>query len=292
MNSEREIVDFFESVRRKKQGMQGQDFNTLPDISLSELKRLASFLAYDTTMLSLRDTSKRCVWHVAMPKSGSTWVTKVMEKYLVGRGWKAGWPCHTGGRFQDLSMPEFYRQKLLDDDIFLMHMHVLPNEWNVSFARQLNAKVILQIRNIQDVLVSLVDHYEKEKSLLPFVSVDPKLWEMFSANEKIDFVVEQIGPWYIKFWASWFFFIDNKSTLDVELVRYESLVDDRQTVFSKIADFCEGEYLIEREFDYTGFTRFNKGVVGRGGDISQQSICKLKRMTEMYPDVDFSYMGL
>ncbi len=293
MNDELSIKEFFTKVQKLKKGMESKDFSALPDINISALKQISSLTSYDLTVNQLRNPEKKLVWHVAMPKSGSTWVSNVIEEYLQESGWKSSWPHLPGDRAQEVSTSEFYRQSLLDDDVFICHMHTLGSQYNLELAKSFNAKILLQVRNIPDALVSLLDHFDKYEDLMPpVVYISKAIWNTYSQKQKVDFILNYAAPWYIRFWASWYDVFLKNQEIDLLVVKFEDLTSDSETTFNNIADFCEEECNGNRVFATPSFTRMNKGVKGRGNNLPDYFQERLSELTSFYPDVDFSYVGL
>ena len=293
MKKEVLIKDFFGDIQKLKKGMQTKDVSELPDINLSDLKNIASFLAYDLSVSALRDKSKKMVWHVAMPKSGSTWLTNVIGSHLQGKGWRVAWPGLPGDRVQEISMGELYRQNLLDEDVFFHHMHSLGSDYNIDFCRDFNVKVLLQIRNIPDALVSLIDHFDNEDVMMPpAVYMNKSIWNGYDQQEKFNFVLNFAAPWFIRFWASWYEVLSKNPMIDRKVIVYDVLLSDKDNVFNEVVEFCDGGRAVAGGFNENVFTRLNKGKAGRGRSLPSFFMERLKELASLYPHVDFSPVGL
>lgn len=288
-----DIKSFFKSVQDLGQGMQTRDLDKLPDINVDELKDVAGLLSYNIAMNKLRKEGTSFVWHVAMPKSGSTWISKVIGSHLADRDWKSVWIGGHKKASHEIDLPEIYRLGLLDNHIFAEHSHSLASDFNMDMARLFNSKILLQVRSIPDALMSLLDHLGNEGfAHSPVVFYKSEYWAKLDNEQRISFILNFAAPWFIRFWASWYTYLKENSDINCMIVNYDDLLDNPQAAFQNIADFCEGSASPNREFSDVSATRKNKAIKGRGQDFPEHFLARLKEMASFYPDVDFRPVGL
>ena len=114
-----------------------------------------------------------------------------------------------------------------------------PNnsEFSENIFKSINSKVILQVRNIFDSIISLVDHIDNEGVKFPSAFIDNESWFNFSRLEKIEFIIDMAIPWYISFYAGWFNSDIFKSG-SVYLITYEKLVNNTSQEIKSILDWA------------------------------------------------------
>lgn len=293
----KELTEFVENNQRQRLGMGNASLDLPANITREQILELGSVLAYDDTLAALQNSSKQIVWHVAMPKSGSTWVSLVLKKGLAKKGWRTTnlVPAH-GRREQQIVPVELLRQKSLDTNVFAPHQHCMHSEYAFNFIKKFKVKLMLQVRSIPDCIVSLVDHFDKSVGEGPFAYLNNTLWNSYDSEQKLRFVIDLVLPWYINFWVGWSQGL-KAHEIDHRLVRYEDMLDNTQTKFSQLASFCDPEV---SDADVSAWlantqkrdTRKNKAVSGRGTQLPQWVHTHLKRLISYYPSVDFSDVGI
>ena len=176
-----------------------------------------------------------------------------------------------------------------------VHMQALPA--NVAMMQALGLKPIVMIRNIPDMLASYWDMLDREPSALDagLNCVFPSDWSAMPSDDKADFLVDMLGPWYAGYYATWL--AQARKDGDVCVLRYGELLDDaagcletilRHSGFPTSRPYCE--LLMLDLWDERGNFRFNQGREGRGKDYFQDHHRdRLARMLSLYrvapPDI-------
>ncbi|NBC11404.1 MAG: hypothetical protein GVY24_06665 [Planctomycetes bacterium] len=263
------------------------------------LRRLAGRLSSDSAITRLREPQTRIVWHVAAPKSGSTWVSKVLSEGLAERGWSSSMLYTTGRavrREQTLDLRALFDLKHPHGPVFATHQHCPYSEYARSFIEEHDVRVILQVRDLFDCLVSFVDHLDNNP-LVPMAFMTREQWGALDHAQRCRFVTDLVAPWYIRFWAGWYQ-AWRESGLDIRLVRYEALCAEPARTFQDLTEFCTGQAADLREvkrwmeaYGREG-TRLNRGVSGRGRDWPEAHRQRIRSWVELYPETDFSPLGL
>jgi len=221
----------------------------------------------------------------SIPKSGSTWLTKLIENlpdmtlvHLV--------PSHDR-REQELSIDklEYY-----DKINYVAHQHTRFSKATKDYLDRFSIKPVIMVRNIFDVVESFYDHFKIFGTPIPmaFVPEDILKWEKIRAFE---FIVDMIIPWYFNFYCSWELY-DNKL-----ISTYEELSKNTKYVLSKVVEFADIPCTtqdIELSIKKTSkeSTRKNIMISGRGQSLPDNIKNKIYKFAKYYPDFDFSLLGI
>lgn len=229
---------------------------------------------------------------IAAPKSGSTWLSRILENLL---GWQ-----------QVLLIPSHYRReqeidirKLViesaHENIFSPGQHCRASEPTFKILRKARIKIFMQYRNIYDTVISVYDHFDANP-VVPYAYMDVDNWSKLDAEEKTNFVIDMVIPWFFNFYAGWL-----QSNLvknnQIFLSSYESLQQDPCEHVKKLTEwfgenFTDTEIAEAIEKTSKGKTRKNKGIIGRGRALKPYQKERIGRMAAYYPDIDFSLIGI
>lgn len=156
--------------------------------------------------------------------------------------------------------------------------------------KEFNLKLVVLIRNIYDVVASLIDHHKSESIVYPmaFVPKDIVKWDV---NRAAKFVASMVMPWYFNFFVSW------HNCFDKVQVSYEELIKDPLKVVQII---CKEWHIKVSEKDVanavdragTMHTRKNVGIAGRGNKLPEECRNHIKELTAYYSGIDFSEIGI
>jgi hypothetical protein len=261
------------------------------------LIQLGRQLVRNRAIATLRRKDTTIVWHIGMPKSGSSWLSWVIRPGLVQRGWQSAKLAPAAGRREaEIDPKEMLRHGCFDSNLFATQLHAPYTEYAVQFIREFGVRVILQVRSIPDCLVSFLDHLNFESVVWPMCYLEPGQWARLTEEERVKFVIDFVAPWYVKFWVGWSAALA-EADIPIHLVKYEDLRADPLGQFLATARFCDPA-VSEREVeDWIAAaklvpTRKNKAVVGRGQVLPAAAKDQLARLAGYYPDVDFSSVGL
>ncbi|WMS87288.1 sulfotransferase domain-containing protein [Pleionea litopenaei] len=241
----------------------------------------------------LEKNVERHIWLVCSPKSGSTWLSRIIQDLLKWKTVKLV-PAF-GNREQEVDLSTILAAGV-KGDLFSPHLHCRYSDYTGSIIDAMGSKVILQTRNIYDTIVSFYDHIQKEGPTFPSGYMNQECWDQLDESSRYEYLVELVTPWYFNFYCSWYFsrhFQEEK----VKLVTYEELKNNPVETVSKVLDFCDVSISKERietsiEKGKKKNTRQNKGIIGRGDQLSDELKSKVKGYTKFYPGVDFSPMGI
>ena len=262
---------------------------------LTKVTKIGSF-DYDIKDLYNRKKAKRVLGKkilvACFPKSGSTYLSKTLQELLHLKRIKMV-------RLFGNSEQELYEPYLLNafETDGVAQLHFKPTTSNMDLLKRYDIKPVILTRNIFDVVPSIKDHHIRESLLTPIFFLTDR-YKSMSDEDRFDLIIELGIPWYIYFYASWYMVVQNKE-IDTCWVTYEELMTDRVGTIDKIVKFCgfdcSGQE-IEKTIEYMDTnkekTRFNKGAIGRGNQLSEEQKEKIRAFTRFYPEVDFSKMGL
>lgn len=245
----------------------------------------------DEHIASRIDPSRKHLWLVAPPKSGSTWLGLLAEGIL---GWKTkNLLLDTERREQEVD----WRPLLTDTNVnlFTHHQHVRASRATLSFIEKCNVKVIILSRSIGDSLVSLRDHLANFKTKTPVAFVDDR-FPQIDSEAQMDFLVDLALPWYFNFYSSWASAGANSST-PILFLSYEKLRDDPAREIRRILDFA-GESRSDDQIAAVinqvskQATRKNHAVAGRGNKtLTEAQQKRVRQLRAHYSHLDFTPFG-
>ena len=235
---------------------------------------------------------RKHAWQVAAPKSGSSWLTKLLMPLL---GWQ---PTALAGAW-DRREQEVDLRRMLEFpgvDLFSIQQHCRFSQPTRDFVKKFRVRVILQGRNVWDSVVSVRDHFLRESTISPMCYVD----ESFRNRpplQQLDLIVDLAVPWYLNFYASWF---TARQTGEVDFlwIDYESLCRDTAGQLRRIVAYLglsRSAAEIEEALRTAAgtATRLNVGRPGRGAELlTPEQKDRIARLRTYYPQVDFSPVGL
>jgi hypothetical protein len=236
--------------------------------------------------------SRNYLWHVAMPKSGSTWLTSVLENIYRQKGWEVGrlFP-YSGRRRFEIDPRYFFIDGDVDSNVFFHHQHCEYSDYTAYLILRSRAKCIVQIRGILDAAASMIDWYKHmlNTSHPDAVSL-PRNAAQWSNERFVDYVIDHDLPWYVRFVEGWLN-SDLMSRGDLlTQIRYEDLLTNPSSEVSRIcawANLAVSPAEIESALLSAGNadTKKNRGVTGRGRQLfSPQQLSRARRLAGYYFD--------
>ena len=108
---------------------------------------------------------KKCILLACFPKSGSTYLSKIISSYENFR--KVDLVPSYGNREQELDIRKLHQNKKYN---YIAQQHVRSSFETEKLINQFELKTIILVRNIYDIIPSLRDHLIKEGLPLSFIS--------------------------------------------------------------------------------------------------------------------------
>jgi len=196
------------------------------------------------------------------------------------------------------------REHEIDELALLMHeirgknwvsqMHIKWTRYTERVFQANGIKPIVTFRNIFDCVVSMDDMLMKgEVDGFPMIRL-PQGFKKMPEAERLGFLTEYVGPWYIDYVVSW-----HRARIDNLKLYYETdIVGFNADTAAKILRFIGKDDLapdaVAKAFELTDekkkkSSRINKGVAGRGEKIPLASRERLRSLARPYDkEVDFT----
>lgn len=221
-----------------------------------------------------------------MPKSGSTFLSSAIAA-LPGFARAHLVPGYSR-REQELCVEKLKECAALGS--YVAQHHVRYSDVTQEYVNKFELRPIILVRNIFDIIPSLVDHHSREGCVYP-AAFAPFDIAIRSAEEQIRFVTQMAIPWYFNFFMSW------NQCQNKLLVTYEEFIFAPDLTLQRICEYLNfpvSELEIHEAIQMAGTSglRKNKVTPGRGELLPSDCIEEIKRMAFYYRGVDFSPMGI
>lgn len=226
-----------------------------------------------------------------MPKSGSTFLTNALVALTQYANTFLTYAfLHNE---QELYLPNLVRQAR---DNTVTQQHCRATAANVQLMNGFGIRPVVLVRDVHDVVLSLRDFYDKG-AVRESLHADP--WAALDPDEKADFVIDAMLPWYLQFYVSWVRAAED-GRIEVHWQTYEDMIADKPAALAGIAAFYglgktadEIAAAVANVEGAKARTRFNKGVPGRGAaELTPAQKDRIARLAGYYRGVDLSPIGL
>ena len=223
------------------------------------------------SVLSKEKNHRNFLWHVALPKSGTTWLSAILKNiYSLRNITTSQLVPDYAERPQEIDPGLFVTPKT--KDVFFRQQHCLYSRYTKNLVETTGTKIVFQYRNLEDALASLVDHYD-DALFGSMVEKHAIVKGVHSLNrdELSDYVIDVELPWYCKFLSGWMA-SDLATSYDFHKINYDALKQSPSDAVLQLSNslnlgFSEKEVLAAINSSSEGFTRKNKGVSGRGREV-------------------------
>ena len=229
---------------------------------------------------------------VALPKSSSTFCTKVLAHILRGDVYK---DIVVQDRFtpKDLQVASIVNRR---DRITVSQVHLVATGANLRILKNFRIPAVILLRNLLDIVVSMRDHMEVNEFFSSILI--PNKYSSLSKSDKEDYIIDTAVPWMVTFFVSWVQAIE-RGDIETEFVFYEDMISDPVPFFRKSCQ-CLGVSVTAEEVtaaidkvEKSPTTRFNVGKAGRGAsELTANQIARIRRHADYYPGIDFRPLGL
>lgn len=228
------------------------------------------------------------------PKSAGTYFREAAIRAIGGELIRM---CHAqAGRDGTLYLPNMLARCLDDEALHTVtHIHMQALTGNRNFMKAFGLKPVIMIRNLADMLASLLDMFEADP-VARAEGVNCQVPADFCGMEraaKLDFMIDVIAPWYASYFATWKSFVD-EDPQTVCVLRYRDFCQNPAEILHKAvthAGFVTTRHkciqALEAVWRDKGNYRFNKGVSGRGQTyFSPGHFARLRRLLSYYPQLE------
>ncbi|MGB0751557.1 MAG: sulfotransferase domain-containing protein [Gammaproteobacteria bacterium] len=158
-------------------------------------------------------------------------------------------------------------------------------------------RVLVLVRNIFDVLVSAVEHIDRNNHFAHIAWI-PANYCRFSHSQKLDFVIDHVAPFLIKFYVSWTHGLREHTHLGA-LVTYDDVIAKPAEVLNQafgLLNVASDENLLKNIISHEDDkvrANFNVGIGGRGATLlSDYQRDRVKHIAQYYDSIDWEYVGL
>jgi len=253
----------------------------------------------------------------SFPKSGSTFISNIFRRIL---GLSMQILFYDGVETdQSLYIPRIIN--CLGNKVLAQH-HIRGTKSNINIINFFEMPTIVCVRNIFDIMISIVDYNDKlSKQLLSGTlpphenwfanfprgfsqyEVDTKFLEL-SREKKLDILIDTHTSWYLNFYATWKFYVE-RGDINVYWINYDELISDKLNLFwngLKYLGLGNDEQERAKQFisnaieeDELGGNdnRLNKGISGRGlKELNKYQIERIRKIASGYLNIDFREIGL
>jgi hypothetical protein len=219
-----------------------------------------------------------------MPKSASTFLTDAIAA-LPGMRRVSLTHAH-GEREQVLDFPRLCQHDL---NAYVAQQHLRYSQDAAAFLDEFGITPVVLTRNIFDAVASLRDHIRKESHAFPFASLSPEHAALPDADLE-EMIADLVVPWYIGFFVGWL-------PVDCLHFNYDEVREAAPDVIELICkaariNVTTSDILHATQCARSEGTRFNRGISGRGADISANAREIIMSYARHYPDVDFGEIGI
>jgi len=278
-----------------------------PQIQQVIRQRFAKYRSTESDLFSLnmsrlfRRNASLKIAICCMPKSGSTYLVTSLTQI---EGLKLEMIYLQTPYMNVDFIDALSREHEIDELALLMHeirgknwvsqMHIKWTRYTERVFEANGIKPIVTFRNIFDCIVSMDDMLMKgEVDGFPMIRL-PQNFKKMPEAERLSFLTEYVGPWYIDYVVSW-----HRAKIDNLKLYYEQdILSFSDDTAAKILKFIGKDDLapdiVAKAFELTDekkkkSSRINKGVAGRGEKIPLASRERLKSLIRPYEtEVDFS----
>jgi hypothetical protein len=174
------------------------------------------------------------------------------------------------------------------------HIHMQAFAANRHFMDAFDLKPIIMVRNIPDMLASYIDMLDTDAGarLEGLNCLIPQNFLAMSAEDKADFVIDVLGPWYASYFATWLDYA-KQSPDRVCVLTYAEFCETPAATLAKALAHAgiprtheQCQQALNRVWQERGKFRFNQGQSGRGGSyFNAEQISRIARMVSHYGQI-------
>jgi hypothetical protein len=236
--------------------------------------------------------ANRCIFLACFPKSGSTYMARLLEAATHRVGLKAS--CQMGHDEQNIYEPALERcvRKLS-----VVQQHTQGGDNNVALLDKYRMQPIVLTRNLPDIVLSLLDHVHLHKHTRNPMAFAPGDFLDWSREEQLRWITWSYMPWYFSFYQSW---KTNGARVNAKWVEFSDMIARPVEIVREVLEHmklpCDLAALeLASDPHKSGkFTRINKGVEGRGAELPDDLLGHLRDLADVWKldETDRRRLGL
>lgn len=171
-------------------------------------------------------------------------------------------------------------------EAYVAAQHIRYSSQTGELLEQYGLKPVVLVRNLYDATASMRDHIRQVGTAGSMAWITEK-HRTLPDGDLEDLIADLVMPWYVQFFVSW------TTCAAASWASYEEVRTHPAEVLQRIAKHggivasdTEIEDAVHRVRSKA--PRFNKGVSGRGRNISPKAKEHIERLLARYPEIDFS----
>lgn len=206
----------------------------------------------------------RIILLACQPKSGSTYLSHSLAQVLGGR--TCSLVSGYGRREQELVELRLWKAKLKSTRFVVAQHHVWCSSTTLKLVDRYGLSVVVLRRNLFDLVASFRDHTRNEEHVGPMMYLDETMLGLTDAELEIA-IARLAIPWYLNFHMSW------RNYQELVHVDYEEIRKDPAGLLRRLTDRLGVArfHVSETDLSPGTKTRLNKGISGRGTEISAEA---------------------
>jgi hypothetical protein len=214
----------------------------------------------------------------AMPKSGSTFLVDVI-KALPGFSQVILVPSF-GRREHELDPPRLSQVNRLN---YVAKHHVRRSDWTEDMRQTFGLKPVVLVRSLFDVIISYRDHVRRESTASPMAFLEPRHAALDDAALE-EMIARLAIPWYLNFYMGW------RQAPEIWMISYEELIASPSRVVRELLAFARADVAADDVESALALvrgeqkSRFNVGIVGRGGALRPETVRVVLDLLDLYPE--------
>jgi hypothetical protein len=220
------------------------------------------------------ENERRLVFIACFPKSGSTFLMRTMGELT---GFPRVHPAVALGATEQEFCEHALQAIRFQDGV--CHQHVKATKRNLELAKKHGIRPVVLVRNIFDVVPSLIDHFHNLSTEFPTGAVPESFCNWTRERQEL-YVTTFHLPWYFNFLTTWG---SVEPAQDVRWVTYEQLIQEPIATLTALCNFWDlekGSHEIECALEAVKGhnTRKNKAIAGRGKALCPEAIDRITNM--------------
>lgn len=211
---------------------------------------------------------QRCIFIACFPKSGSTYMARLLEAATHRSGLKAAYLMgHNEQNIDEKALARCVRK------LSVVQQHTQGGDCNVNLLAKFHLQPIILTRNLPDIAISLLDHLHLHQHTRNPMAFAPGNFFDWPQEEQLRWIIWAYMPWYFSFYQSW---KTNGSRVNALWVEFNDMISRPVEVvgglLQKMGLPCDMKALEQSSDPHNSgkHTRINKGVAGRGSQLSTE----------------------
>ena len=197
----------------------------------NDLRQYVGSMGSRSVLKKIRKAS--IIWHVSTSKTASkflmNYLSAILHKQKANINFFTGVPFHENRPQVFCQYHIIQRIKSQRVNISVQQHALATNDLHQMISD--NHVVMCQTRGILDSIVSLINHCNTRRPLIPYSPMAELYWSRLSDEQKIDDMIEYYLPWHIAFLQGW---LVASEIYDVFWIDYSEVVKDPRNYIKQV----------------------------------------------------------